>query len=70
MTNKIKRNHFYVHSNSVRYASPAHVKNEKHKIYNSYLTGGFIETRDDTPEILILERMSLNDAYSQNISKR
>ena len=28
MTNKIKRSHFYVHSISVRYASPAHAKNE------------------------------------------
>ena len=28
MTNKIKRNHFYGHSISVRYASPAHAKIE------------------------------------------
>ena len=32
MTNKIKKDHFYVHSILVRYASPAHVKNERNKI--------------------------------------
>ena len=32
MINKIKRNHFYVHSPSVWHASPAHVENERNKI--------------------------------------
>ena len=32
MTKKIKRNYFYGHSISVRYASPAHAKNERNKL--------------------------------------
>ena len=32
MTTKIKRNHFYGHSISVRYASTAHAKSERNKI--------------------------------------
>ena len=32
MTTQIKRNHFYGHSISVRYASPAHAKSVRNKI--------------------------------------
>ena len=32
MTTKIKRNHFYGHSISLRYASPAHAKSESNQI--------------------------------------
>ena len=45
MTNQIKRNHFYGHSISVRYASPAF----KFKLF---LISGCIETRGDSPLII------------------
>ena len=32
MSTKIKRNHSYGHSISVRHASPAHVKSERNKV--------------------------------------
>ena len=70
VTNKIKRDHFYVYSISVRYASRAHIKKmEEIKWYNSHLTIGCIETQDDIHKLLILEKMSLNCAHCLKIFK-
>ena len=73
MTNKIIRNHFYVHSISVRYADRRTSKNERNKIVSvihRHLTSGCIKTRDDIRKLLILEETSLNLAHCHKFSKR
>ena len=70
MTTKIKRNHFYGHSISVRYASPAHVKKGRNKIVISFLTCGCIEIQNDSRLSFILEETLLNCAYCHKMSKR